>query len=396
MNDIHNNENISQEEEFVSPGQEKVNGKATPEQSGPSTGEPREQPGEPTEEAVEIEETEEIEIIEAGEFTVPKKEEEEEEIQELHTKHPRRDVPVIDHRLLAGKLTVYDWLEDLPATDCAPEIVEVRFKNTRKGFYSNPSKLALKAGDIVAVEAALGHDIGVVSLSGELVKEQIRIKRVDLERNPLKKVYRKAKPHDIEKWQQAIALEHDTMIRSRKIAADLKLNMKIGDVEYQGDGNKPLSTVGIIFVLLSSLSYAIYIVGVNRSSLKTLPTTKLTFYAILFGLSVYIVRLNFCTELQIIPSPLLWADVLALAILPTAVSLICTALAIQSIGSTPTAILGALEPVTALFFGVLLFHEKLTPRLMVGILMIITAVTLIIIGKSLIKKMSVLLQISKK
>lgn len=85
-----------------------------------------------------------------------------------------------------------------------------------------------------------------------------------------------------------------------------------------------------------------------------------------------------------------------LAILPTAVSLICTALAIQSIGSTPTAILGALEPVTALFFGVLLFHEKLTPRLMVGILMIITAVTLIIIGKSLIKKMSVLLQISKK
>ena len=226
MNDTHNNENISQEEEFVSPGQEKVNGKATPEQSGPSTGEPREQPGEPTEEAVEIEETEEIEIIEAGEFTVPKKEEEEEEIQELHTKHPRRDVPVIDHRLLAGKLTVYDWLEDLPATDCAPEIVEVRFKNTRKGFYSNPSKLALKAGDIVAVEAALGHDIGVVSLSGELVKEQIRIKRVDLERNPLKKVYRKAKPHDIEKWQQAIALEHDTMIRSRKIAADLKLNMK--------------------------------------------------------------------------------------------------------------------------------------------------------------------------
>ena len=239
MNDIHNNENISQEEEFLSPGQEKVNGKATPEQSGPSTGEPREQPGEPTK-AVEIEETEEIEIIEAGEFTVPKKEEEEEEIQELHTKHPRRDVPVIDHRLLAGKLTVYDWLEDLPATDCAPEIVEVRFKNTRKGFYSNPSKLALKAGDIVAVEAALGHDIGVVSLSGELVKEQIRIKRVDLERNPLKKVYRKAKPHDIEKWQQAIALEHDTMIRSRKIAADLKLNMKIGDVEYQGDKTKAI------------------------------------------------------------------------------------------------------------------------------------------------------------
>ena len=165
---------------------------------------------------------------------------------------------------------------------------------------------------------------------------------------------------------------------------------------YQGDGNKPLSTLGIIFVLLSSLSYAIYIVGVNRSTLKNLPTTKLTFYAILFGLSVYIVRLNFCTELQVIPSAWLWADVLSLAILPTAVSLVCTALAIHYIGSTPTAILGALEPVTALFFGVLLFHEKLTPRLMMGILMIITAVTLIIIGKSLIKKMGMLLQMNKK
>lgn len=165
---------------------------------------------------------------------------------------------------------------------------------------------------------------------------------------------------------------------------------------YQGDGDKPLSSIGVLFVLLSSLFYAIYIVGVNRSSLKELPTTKLTFYAILFGLSVYTVRLNFCADLQIIPTAWLWADVLALAILPTAVSLVCTALAIHYIGSTPTAILGALEPVTALFFGVLLFHERLTPRLIVGILMIITAVTLIIIGKSLIKKMSMLLQMNKK
>lgn len=135
---------------------------------------------------------------------------------------------------------MYDWLGDLPGTDVAAEVVEVRFKNTRKGFYSNPSHLLLKAGDIVAVEAALGHDIGVVSLSGELVKEQIRLKHIDIERNPLKKVYRKAKPHDIEKWQQAIALEYDTMIRSRKIAADLRLNMKIGDVEYQGDKTKAI------------------------------------------------------------------------------------------------------------------------------------------------------------
>ena len=165
---------------------------------------------------------------------------------------------------------------------------------------------------------------------------------------------------------------------------------------YQGDGGKPLSTLGVILVILSSLSYAIYIVGVNRSSLKDLPTTKLTFYAILFGLSVYIVRLNLCNDLQIIPSAWLWADVVALAILPTAVSLVCTALAIHYIGSTPTAILGALEPVTALFFGVLLFHERITPRIMVGILMILTAVTLIILGKSLVKKMSMLLQINKK
>lgn len=181
---------------------------------------------------------ENIPTLKAGEFSGDK-EEEKEEIQQLHTKHPR-PVPVIDHRLLAGKLAVYDWLSDLPKTDCAPEIVEVRFKNTRKAFFSNPSQLNLQTGDIVAVEAALGHDIGVVSLSGELVKEQIRVKRIDLERNPLKKVYRKAKPHDIEKWQQAIALEHETMIKSRKIAADLKLNMKIGDVEYQGDKTKAI------------------------------------------------------------------------------------------------------------------------------------------------------------
>ena len=144
------------------------------------------------------EETDKVELIEAGEFSTPKKgEEEEEEVQQLHTKHPHPE-PVIDHRLLAGKLSVYNWLSDLPAMDCVSEVVEVRFKNTRKGFYSNPSHLPLKEGDIVAVEAALGHDIGIISLTGELVKEQIRLKRIDLERNPLKKVYRKAKPHDIE------------------------------------------------------------------------------------------------------------------------------------------------------------------------------------------------------
>ena len=165
---------------------------------------------------------------------------------------------------------------------------------------------------------------------------------------------------------------------------------------YQGDGGKTLSTLGVVLVLLSSLSYAIYIIGVNQSSLKTLPTTKMTFYAILFGLSIYIVRLRFCVDLQMPPTPWLWGSVLALAILPTAVSLICTTLSAHYIGSTPTAILGALEPVTALFFGVLVFHEKLTLRLIIGIVMIIAAVTLIILGKSLLKKMGMLLQINKK
>lgn len=164
----------------------------------------------------------------------------EEELEKQTRKQYTPSIPVIDHRLLAGKLAVFDWLNDVPNNNCAPEIVEVRFKNTRKGFYSNPAELDLKEGDIVAVEAALGHDIGIVSLSGELVKEQMRMKKTDLNRNPLKKVYRKAKPHDIEKWQQAIALEYETMIQSRKIAADLNLNMKIGDVEYQGDKTKAI------------------------------------------------------------------------------------------------------------------------------------------------------------
>ena len=253
MSDIQDNNNIEQEEEFSpqdASGQEQTTVTPVPQETEEiviiseemtieaETVEDKEG-SEETPDSEEDNDT--IETIEAGEFSKPKSDkEDEEEVQELHTKHLRPEIPVIDHRLLPGKLSVYNWLDDLPGMDCAPEIVEVRFKNTRKAFFSNPSLLPLQEGDIVAVEAALGHDIGVVSLSGELVKEQIRLKRVDLERNPLKKVYRKAKPHDIEKWQQAIALEHDTMIRSRKIAADLKLNMKIGDVEYQGDKTKAI------------------------------------------------------------------------------------------------------------------------------------------------------------
>ncbi|MDR2130979.1 MAG: hypothetical protein LBP56_07440 [Odoribacteraceae bacterium] len=151
-----------------------------------------------------------------------------------------RVIPVIDHRLLASKLAVHDWMQEIPSGVTPPGLVEVRFKNTRKGFFTNPANIPLKAGDIVAVEATLGHDIGIVSLTGELVQEQIRLKRVDVTRNPLKKVYRKAKSHDIDKWKDAIALEHATMIKSREIAADLKLDMKIGDVEYQGDKTKAI------------------------------------------------------------------------------------------------------------------------------------------------------------
>lgn len=253
MSDIQDNNNIEREEEFSSQdvsGQEQTTAAPAPQEAEEIVIISEEvtieaETVENTEGSEEISAPEEdndtTETVEAGEFSKPKSDkEDEEEVQELHSKHARPEMPVIDHRLLAGKLNVYNWLDDLPGTDCAPEIVEVRFKNTRKAFFSNPSLLPLEEGDIVAVEAALGHDIGVVSLSGELVKEQIRLKRVDLERNPLKKVYRKAKPHDIEKWQQAISLEHDTMIRSRKIAADLKLNMKIGDVEYQGDKTKAI------------------------------------------------------------------------------------------------------------------------------------------------------------
>ena len=151
-------------------------------------------------------------------------------------------------------------------------------------------------------------------------------------------------------------------------------------------GGQTLSLVGITFVFLSSLSYAMYIVGVNRSSLKDMPIAKLTFYVLLFGLSVYVVRLQFCTELQVIPTPMLWINAVSLAVFPTVISLVTMTKAIHYIGSTPTAILGALEPVTALFFGVLVFGEQLTPRIILGILMVITAVTLIIGGKSLLKK----------
>ena len=137
------------------------------------------------------------------------------------------------------KLHETDWLADMPDV-YADDIFEVRFKNTRKGFYKNVNGLPLKRGDIVAVEASPGHDIGIVSLTGDMVGKQMRRVGFNPQNGEYKKIYRKAKPYDIEKWQEAIALEHETMIRSRQIAARMGLNMKIGDVEYQGDKIKAI------------------------------------------------------------------------------------------------------------------------------------------------------------
>lgn len=137
------------------------------------------------------------------------------------------------------KLHETAWLEEYPE-NLPTDIVEVRFKNTRRAFYQNANNLPLKRGDIVAVEASPGHDIGIVSLTGDLVARQMRRTGFNPFNGEFKKIYRKAKPYDIEKWQEAIELEHETMIASRQIAADMGLNMKIGDVEYQGDKIKAI------------------------------------------------------------------------------------------------------------------------------------------------------------
>ncbi len=139
------------------------------------------------------------------------------------------------------KLNTYDWLCDVPDAANATDYVEVQFKNTRKGYFLNSSKIPLEKGDMVAVEASPGHDIGTVTLTGKLVLLQMKKNNVRTgEGYEPKKIYRKAKPTDIEKYEEAKSKEHATMIRSRQIAADLGLNMKIGDVEYQGDGNKAI------------------------------------------------------------------------------------------------------------------------------------------------------------
>lgn len=137
------------------------------------------------------------------------------------------------------QLNVHDYLADLPDNLEATDLVEVQFKNTRKGYYRNDNKLDLKKGDVVAVEASPGHDIGIVTMTGRLVNLQLK-KAVLKQGEELKRIYRIAKPNDLEKYKEAKAREHATMIESRQIAKELGLEMKIGDVEYQGDGQKAI------------------------------------------------------------------------------------------------------------------------------------------------------------
>lgn len=153
----------------------------------------------------------------------------------------------------------------------------------------------------------------------------------------------------------------------------------IGLLNKSEDGST-LSLIGTLLVFASSLSYAIYIVGINQTSLKNVATLKVTFYVLLFGLSLFVARLLYSGVLNTPDQWYLWANLLALAVFPTAISFLCTTGAIQYIGSTPTAILGALEPVTAIFFGIAVFGESLTVRESFGLVMIIVAVTLVIAG----------------
>lgn len=137
------------------------------------------------------------------------------------------------------QLNTYDYLADVPGNDRLTDLVEVQFKNTRKGYFRNDNHLPLEKGDMVAVEASPGHDIGVVTLTGQLVP--LQMKKANLKAGTeIKRIYRKARQVDLDKYEESKALEEDTMIRARQIAKELELNMKIGDVEYQGDGNKAI------------------------------------------------------------------------------------------------------------------------------------------------------------
>lgn len=151
---------------------------------------------------------------------------------------------------------------------------------------------------------------------------------------------------------------------------------------YKGEDGSTLSLLGVLLVIVSALSYAIYIVAANRPLLREIATLKLTFYVLVFGFSLFLVRVDFGASLHVVDTWYLWGNLLALAVFPTAISFLCTTQAIQYIGSTPTAILGALEPLTAVFFGVTVFGESLTMRVGCGIMMIVFAVTIIVAGSN--------------
>ncbi len=148
-------------------------------------------------------------------------------------------VEEIRYRQGCWKLEVYDYLKGI-GQEQYKDLFEVRFKNTRKGFYVNASGQTIKTGDLVVVEAQTGHDLGIVTLEGPIVARQMKCRNVDPEKTVFRKIYRKAKTYDIERWQDAIAREQETMIRARVLAANLGLEMKIGDVEFQGDGTKAI------------------------------------------------------------------------------------------------------------------------------------------------------------
>lgn len=152
---------------------------------------------------------------------------------------------------------------------------------------------------------------------------------------------------------------------------------------YKGEGGATLSVAGTALVMLSALSYALYIVGINKTELARVPTLTVTFYVLTFGLLIFVANILISGHLSVPAGMGQWSRIGALALLPTAVSFLCTTLAITYIGSTPTAILGAMEPLTAVVIGVTVFHEQLTVRDVCGLVLIITAVTLVIVGGSI-------------
>ena len=147
--------------------------------------------------------------------------------------------PCARYNMGCCKRAVFDWLTGIP-DDEMEKLFEVRFKNTHKGIYINDSQLVLREGDIVVTEAQNGYDVGIITLAGAVIAHQLKRNKIEHKSYEFKKIYRKARPADIQKWQEAIAREHQTMIRSRVLAANLGLEMKIGDVEFQGDGTKAI------------------------------------------------------------------------------------------------------------------------------------------------------------